>query len=129
LLSDYDPRSRDRVLADITTSWNYQFDFKIDRAFAIGDVSLNAYLYVQNLFNRKNVQHVYWRTGTTTADGSFDHPGHREELVQTLGEEFFVLYDLINVQHRQHYQMRQGGDLFGRPREFRLGLQVGFGGL
>jgi len=37
------------------------------------------------------------------------------------------LYDLINHGHRQHYEVNQGGDLFGRPREIRFGLQIGFG--
>lgn len=73
------------------------------------------------------MQHVYWRTGNASADGSFDSPGLREIIAQANREEFFVLYDLINHGHRQHYEVRQGGDLFGRPREIRFGLQIGFG--
>jgi hypothetical protein len=127
LLSDYDPRFRSEV-AKITTPWNYQFDFKIDRSFKLGSGPLKIYLYVQNLFNRKNVQQVYWRTGTTSDDGSFNaFPGDREHFLATYGANAFVLYDLINLKHRQHYQIRQGGDLFGRPREIRFGLQVDLG--
>jgi hypothetical protein len=91
----------------------------------LGKLSLTAFVYVQNLFNRKNVQHVYWRTGSTSEDGSFTYdPGLKQLLLNSVGTEFFELYDLINLQHRQHYQIKQGGDLFSRPREIRFGLEL-----
>ncbi len=125
ILSDADSRFRSNEIARIITPWNYQFDFKLDRQFSLGKISLTGLVYIQNLFNRKNIQHVYWRTGTANEDGSFDlYPGSKEFLIEKLGEEFFVLYDLINLEHRQHYQITQGGDLFGRPREIRFGLQI-----
>lgn len=128
MLSDYDPRFRNRELAKITTPWNLQFDFKIDRSFTLGKFPLTAFIYVQNAFNRKNVKNVYFRTGVTSTDGSFEiYPGIRDVFLTNLGEEFFILYDLVNIGHRQHYEVRQGGDLFGRPREIRFGLQIGFG--
>jgi len=97
----------------------------VDRTFSIGGTPLTAFLYVQNLFNRKNIQHVYWRTGSAMQDGTFLDPSLRDVVEMTQGEEFFTLYDLINHDHRQHYELTQGGDLFGRPREIRFGLQVG----
>ncbi len=125
LLHDTDPRLRDNEIAHIITPWNYQFDFKLDRQFLLGKIPLTAFVYIQNLFNKENVEHVYWRTGSVTEDGSFDiYPGSKEFFIGTLGEQFFVLYDLINLQHRQHYQIGQGGDLFGHPREIRFGLQI-----
>ncbi|NIR50124.1 hypothetical protein GWO43_16595 [candidate division KSB1 bacterium] len=114
------------MLAEITTPWNTLFDVGIDRTFHLGRFPVTAYAYVQNVFNRKNVQHVYWRTGNTGDDGTFTlFPSLRENITQFAGEEFFELYELINLEHRQHYQIVQGGDLFGRPREIRFGLQVG----
>lgn len=113
------------VLANITTPRNYQFDFKIDRSFILGNSPLTASIYIQNFFNRKNVQQVYWRTGTTEDDGSYD-PDSRERIVESRGEEFFTLYQFINIGHRQEYAWGQGGDLFGKPREIRFGLQIEF---
>jgi len=127
LLEDAEPRGRSALVARITTPWNHQFDFKLDRTFELIGFPLTGFVYIQNVFNRKNVQHVYWRTGNASADGSFDSPGLREIIAQANREEFFVLYDLINHGHRQHYEVSQGGDLFGRPREIRFGLQIGFG--
>ena len=122
-----DPRGRNKVSAKITTPWNYQFDFKMDRSFYLGKFPLTAFIYVQNVFNHKNVQHVYWRTGVTSTDGSFGISSGTREFLESLGEEFILLYEQINIGHRQEYQWSQGGDLFGRPREIRFGLQIGFG--
>ena len=113
------------VIANITTPRNYQFDFKINRSFAFGNSPLTAYIYIQNFFNRKNVLHVYWRTGTVEDDGSYD-PDRRELIAELWGEEFFTLYQFINIDHRQEYEWAQGGDLFGKPREIRFGLQMEF---
>lgn len=127
MLSDNDPRTRKSKIANIVTPMNYQFDFKVNRKFSLGKIPFTAFMYIQNVFNRKNVQHVYWRTGSTADDGSFNiYPGMKKEFIENYGypKEFFVLYDLINLQHRQHYQIEQGGDLFGRPREIRFGLQI-----
>ena len=126
MLSDNHPQDRGREIADIITPWNYQFDFKINRSFTLENYPLTAYIYIQNFFNRKNVQQVYWRTGTTEDDGSYYNPDLRELVAELRGEEFFTLYQFINIDHRQEYQWAQGGDLFGRPREIRFGLQIEF---
>lgn len=108
-----------------TTPWYYTFDFKIDRKFDLGAVQATFYLYVQNAFNRKNAQQVYVNTGLTTEDGAHT-PNVRAFLQESFGDDFLALYDQINHQHRQHYQIMRGGDLFGRPREIRFGLQMAF---
>lgn len=111
------------ALGRFTAPSNYTLDLKIERAVQIGKTDLNFYLYVQNALNRKNVQHVYWHTGTTTNDGAHT-PILTELLRQFWGQEFFDLYDLVNHVHRQHYQITQGTDLFQTPREIRFGLQL-----
>ena len=115
-------------LGRITTPWHYQFDVRIDKSFQIGVIRLTAYLYIQNIFNRKNVQHVYPTTGDVQNDGSFDITSPWSSWVpeREWAEELFSLYDLINYGHRQHYQFEYGSDLFGHPREIRFGLRVGF---
>ena len=118
MLGDDYPILRFKTIADITTPRIYQFDLKINRSFSLGSSPLTAYLYIQNLLNRKNVQHVYWRTGTAEEDGS------RELLTGDQLEGYFELYELINIGHRQEFTWEQGGDLFGKPREIRFGLQI-----
>ena len=110
----------------ITTPWNYQVDLKVARTFSFGNVSFKVFLYMQNILNKKNTINVYRRTGITSSDGSFTSNLDEEYVKKYYGEEFLLLYDLINIQHRQHYQITQGGDLFGRPREIRFGVEVSF---
>ena len=88
-----------------------------------GKFNLNFYLYLQNALNRKNAQHVYVHTGTTTNDGAHT-PNLTEILRQFWGQEFLDLYDLINHAHRQHYQIARNSDLFQTPREIRFGMQL-----
>ena len=127
LLSDYDPRYREKV-GRITTKWNYQVDMRLDRTFRFGSFAFTAYCYVQNIFNRKNEVHVYWRTGKSDFDDSYTFNLEFEENFRDLyGDELFYMHELINLGHRQHYAIMQGGDLFGRPREIRFGLQVHLG--
>jgi len=129
LLNDTSPRGRHaKTGRALTTPWFYTFDFKIDRQFRFLDLPINLFVYAQNLFNRKNTQHVYRRSGVANHDGLYDEfPGLREAHINGYySEEFFVLYDLINGEHRQHYTAQQGGDLFGRPREIRFGFQIAF---
>jgi hypothetical protein len=109
-----------------TTPGQQVLDFKIDRSFAVGSFPLKLFVYVQNVLNRKNVQHVYLHTGTATNDGAHT-PQVRDVLLEYWGEDFLALYDHINHGHRQHYQIVNGGDLFGQPREIRFGVQVGLG--
>ena len=123
LLSDDFPILRSEVKEIITTPPNYQLDFRIDKSFVFGKAGFTLYLYIQNFLNYKNVIHVYRRTGATDDDGykDFFDPAQSEEAE-------FIFYELININHRQHYQIRQGGDLFGRPREIRFGVKIHFGG-
>ena len=119
------PRARTSEIGFITTPWNYQFDIRLDKKFTFGNFNLSGYFYIQNIFNRKNITHVYWRTGSAEDDGTFDRfPITRTYIENNYGKEFSVLYDLINHGHRQHYQVRQGGDLYGRPREIRFGIEI-----
>lgn len=123
MLTDDDPRSRTDEIARITTPWVLEFDAGISRVFRFGKFHLTAFVYAQNLLNRKNEIHVYRRTGTTSDDGTLERYGQ----YWYGDDEFFDLYQLINHGHREHYRRKQGGDLFGRPREIRFGIQVGFG--
>lgn len=111
-----------------TTPWNYQLDVRLDKTIRVGRLAFTAYIYVHNLLNRKNAQHVYPATGDTSDDGTFPPTSRwRSYARQIFGDEFLVLYDQINIGHRQHYQIVHGGDLFGHPREIRFGLRIVFG--
>lgn len=94
---------------------------KIDKTVKLGKTaSITFYTYIQNILNKKNVNHVHWKTGNTVDDGSsdfFDYSREKEWF-----DDFYTLYQLINLDHRQQYRIKEGGDLFGRPREIRFGV-------
>ena len=71
--------------------------------------------------------HVYWRTGKSDFDDSYTFDPEVEEILRDLyGDELFYMHERINLGHRQHYAALQGGDLLGRPREIRFGVEFLF---
>jgi hypothetical protein len=110
------------------TPWNYQFDVGLDKTFRISGIDFTAYIYVQNIFNKKNEQHVYGTSGVASGDNSYPMNSRWRRFAEDwYGEYFFPLYDQINLGHRQHYQIVHGGDLFGHPREIRFGVRIELG--
>ncbi len=108
-----------------TTPWRFTLDVRINKTVKLGKTGeLTFYAYIQNLLNRKNINHVHWKTGNTVDDGSADFFDYSRE--QDWFDDFYTLYELINLEHRQHYRTREGGDLFGRPREIRLGISFNY---
>lgn len=49
--------------------WNYRANLKLDKEIYIGSRSFNVYMYVQNLFNTRNILSVYSQTGSPDDDG------------------------------------------------------------
>lgn len=104
--------------------WNYRFGFRVDKSWNIKSEStgrmksINAYLYIQNLLDTRNVQAVYAFTGSPTDDGFLD-------------SAFGVQYATQNVSNSASfvdvYNMAlQNPDVFSLPRRIRLGLTFTF---
>ncbi len=108
-----------------TTPWRFSVDLRIDKTIKFGKTGeITLYAYVQNILNRKNINHVHWKTGNTVDDGSSDFfEGARG---QVWFDDFYTLYQLINLDHRQQYRTAEGGDLFGHPREIRFGVSFNY---
>jgi outer membrane receptor protein involved in Fe transport len=128
ILNDGDPRQRSPIEAvnESTTPWNFNLDIRIDKTVTIFGLDLNFYVYVQNVFNTKNVINVYYATGNAYDDGFLASEDAQRLLAQEeqFGPRFFDLYRIINLQNRQHNLVMNGFDLFGTPRQIRVGLLV-----
>ena len=66
--ADLEGDARDRqplqALNTSTTPWIFQVDLRIDKTVNIIDkLNANIYIYVINLFDRKNIENVFLRTG------------------------------------------------------------------
>jgi len=126
LLTDTDPRSRVPLepINSSSTPFTSQLDLRLERGFDVGPATATAYIYVQNLLNRKNVNNVYLRTGSSTDDGFLTTPSLSQSIVEGRGQDFVQYYQQINLQNRHHYRSSWGNDIFGLPRQVRVGFQV-----
>lgn len=107
-----------------TTPWTQQLDIKIDKSFSITDkLRANVYLFIINALDTENIVNVFLRTGTATDDGFLSDPNLGGNLRPTQRAEYEAMYKAINLDYYQGYQANIG-DLFGPPRQVRLGFQL-----
>ncbi|MCX6170256.1 MAG: TonB-dependent receptor [Ignavibacteriales bacterium] len=125
------PRGRvpvESLNASVTPS-SFQVDLRVDKTIHLFDkMKLNIYLFVINLFDRKNVENVFLRTGSNTDDGYISNPQLSGQLVNQLG--YADMYRAINIDYYQQYQQVANTYLmtnpyfWGPPRQIRLGLRL-----
>ena len=128
ILANDDPRSRKPAesINASSTPYTFEVDMKIDKGLGLFGADARIYLYVYNLFNRKNVINVYSRTGSAEDDGFLTNPDLSSQIVAASGGSTYrQLYEAINLANRQHYWATEGGDIFGAPRQIRFGIKLG----
>jgi hypothetical protein len=115
-----------------TTPWNWQIDLRVDKTINLLDrLDLNIYVWVINLFDTKNIENVFLRTGSVDDDGYLTDPATGGQLVDTFGEEYAALYRAINVDYYEQWQNAMTGAailtnpfFYGPPRQIRLGIRL-----
>jgi hypothetical protein len=91
--------------------WTFRVDMKADKTFNINNnMSLNVYVQVLNLLDRKNVITVFSSTGRPDDDGYTNQPG------VSLSDRESMQYDVIF----------QDGLSWDTPRQARLGVIFNF---
>ena len=96
----------------------FNVDLRIDKSFSLFDkLTANIYLSITNLFNTKYATDVYLLTGTNTDDGYLSNPTTYQQQLNTQGQTYIDMYQLLNVQ-------RNG--LWSDMREVRLGLRLDY---
>jgi len=129
-----DARDRQPVepLSNSSTPWIYQFDLRVDKTFSIMDkLSANIYFAVINLFDTRNIENVFLRTGSTDDDGYITDPALGGKLVETYGPEYAALYRAVNIDYSEQWQVAQNGApittqplFYGPPRQIRFGIRL-----
>jgi outer membrane receptor for Fe3+-dicitrate len=126
-----DARNRQPVepLNASTTPWVFQVDLRIDKTFRLFEkISANLSLMVINLFDGRNIENVFLRTGSTDDDGVLSNPGLGGPLIGTYGSNYAPVYRAINIDYYQLYQNAIGLNtvpfFYGPPRQVRLGLRL-----
>jgi hypothetical protein len=128
LLSDWNPRSRQPLapLGNSTTPWVFNTDVRANVTLNRAEASWTIYLTITNLFNRQHVINVYNRTGRAQSDGFLSNAALSGVIVEQLGDTYVDMYKAVNVSNRQHWIFDQGYDLYGEPRQTKLGVTVQF---
>lgn len=120
-----DPRGRRPAepLNHSMTPWNFSVDLNVDKVFYLGGVSVDVYMHVLNLLDRKNVINVHPTTGTPEDDGWL-RSAHAVSFIEIPQYEDF--YRAINLDNRWGWQYATGKDFYGLPRQIRFGARVEF---
>ena len=106
-----------------TTPYLWQVNLRAGVIFTLAGWTSEAYVHITNLFNRANVFNVYPTTGEPNEDGWLQSP-YAVAYKQVPNYEAF--YRAINLDNRWAYMQSTGRDIYGEPRQFRLGLRVRF---
>jgi len=123
-----DPRSQvpeERTNSSLTP-WNYNFDLSVNKVFYLGRLNVDLYIHVLNLFDTRHVINVYPMTRTAEDDGWLYNI--RNNIWASLLDipQYVEFYKAINNKNRWAYQEATGKDLYGTPRQIRVGVRLEF---
>jgi outer membrane receptor protein involved in Fe transport len=132
-----DPRFRSPVepLNASTTPSTFQLDLRIDKSFPIYDrLMANIYVWVINLFDTRNVENVFLRTGSATDDGFISNPELEQQLIETYGPQYADVYRALYIDYAEQWKNAAGGGIlgtlnpliYGPPRQIRLGIKLSY---
>ena len=102
--------------------WIYRVDLKANRRFNVGNLNMDFYVLVLNLFDRDNAIDVYESTGLPNTTGWLSSPAGQEFLSKE-GDEV----DYTGVSNRQKYEIKQNDpNNYDTPRQIRFGVRALF---
>jgi outer membrane receptor protein involved in Fe transport len=94
--------------------WFAQMDLKVDKAFSIGPLDMNVYLWVQNLLNTKSQTNLWRATGRADDDGW---------LATEAGQAYAQQYGETGVRWYKAMMTNTGTYGWQAPRVIRAGLK------
>jgi outer membrane receptor protein involved in Fe transport len=132
-----DARNRTPIepLNSSNTPSTFQVDLSIDKTFTIYDrLAASIYIRVTNLFDTKNVENVFLRTGSATDDGFISDPKLKQKLLETYGPQYEQVYRAINIDYAEQWRNAFNGGVlatlnpyfYGPPRSIILGLKLSY---
>ena len=97
---------------------SFRVDLRLEKSFKISSLKISPYLWIQNLFDAKNVVSVYRSTGSPSTTDWLNTPEGRATAQQS-GEGYVQDYT----------SLEENPNNYGIPRLIRLGLKVDISGL
>ena len=120
------PLMDSRFTAPTTTAQTpsrFQIDLSLNKIVDLGSFDLDVYVHALNLLNAKHVLNVYPYTGKPDDDGWLSSP--LADPYKQL-ENYEAFYRAINLENRWAYTRATGNDIYGQPRQLRLGVRMSF---
>jgi outer membrane receptor protein involved in Fe transport len=106
-----------------TTPWVFNIDLNWNKVFYFTGLNFELYVNVLNLLNTKQVINVYPQTGTPFDDGWLKSANAISYKTIPYYESF---YRAINMDNRWGILQSFVGDVYGAPRQIRVGARVEF---
>jgi len=115
------PRPRGPLFFKRTPS-TYQIDLKVDREFSVKSTTLNLYLWVINLFDRKNVIEVWGSSGLPNTTGWLS-TGNGQRFIM----DHSTPSDASFLTGEEKYRFSENDPThYGPGRQIRFGARLGF---
>jgi len=83
-------------------------------------------LWVINVLNIQNEINVFLRTGSTKDDGYLNDPSLGGGKYTSTRATYEQLYHAVEIDYAESYRGNTGNDLFGSPRQIRLGIRLDY---
>lgn len=96
-------------------------DLRIGKKFNVGSVGIEVYAIALNLFNTKTILNVYPTTGNAQDDGWL---GSNTASTLLSVPHYAAFYRAINLQNRWAFMTATGNDIYGTPRQMRIGVSA-----
>ena len=119
-----DPRAEQAIEAPNSsrTLVVFNVDLQVGKTVALGRGQVEFYVNVLNVFNRKHIVNVYPLTGEARVDGALQNEFIADYFAPM--PRFTEFYNAINRDNRWAYMRATGNDLFGAPRQIRVGVKL-----
>ena len=102
---------------------SFNVDLHVSKVLLRSPATVAVSLDILNVFDEKHVINVYPFTGSEKDDGWFSSIRYHNTTVND--PRYEEMYSTINLKNRWAYMDVTGRDLFGRPRQIRIGLTIG----
>lgn len=117
----------------------FNCDLAVSKRFILGGSELELFAQVLNLFDTRHVLNVYPTTGSAADDGFLGSDRAAWITADPRNSGFTDFYRAVNSENRWSYQRATGewynreqlsgtgSDLYGTPRQFRVGIRLTIG--
>lgn len=103
----------------------FRIDLKLEKSFAIGDIFISPYIWIENLLDADNIVSVYRSTGDPNTTGWLNTPEGYAGLVNNQNRLAALGLD-PNGYENDYKSLERNPSNYGIPRLIKLGIKLNF---